>query len=62
MSDLPEENGNTPALNVGSAPSTKIIKKKFFWRGIGLGDAPWRAREVGPFKYWIAANSVYPLP
>jgi hypothetical protein len=63
ISDLPKEHPRTPALIVGSAPGIKILKEKSF-QGvkIGVGDVPWRAKELGPFKYWITANSVYPLP
>lgn len=63
ISDLPREHLRTPALIVGSAPGIKILKEKLF-QGIkiGIGDVPWRAKELGPFKYWITANSAYPLP
>jgi hypothetical protein len=63
ISDLPKAHPHTPTLIIGSAPGIKILKKKYF-QGvkIGIGDVPWRAKELGPFKYWITANSVYPLP
>ena len=63
ISNLPEAQPNTPTLIIGSAPGIKILKNSYF-QGvkIGIGDVPWRAKELGPYKYWITANSVYPLP
>jgi len=63
ISNLPKVHFHTPALIIGSAPGIKILKNRHF-QGvkIGIGDVPWRAKELGPYKYWIAANSVYPLP
>jgi hypothetical protein len=63
ISDLSKEKSKTPALIVGSAPNIRKIKGKLF-NGvkIGVGDVPWRAPELGPFKYWVSANTLYPMP
>ena len=63
ISDLLKEKSKTPALIVGSAPNIRKIKGKLF-NGvkIGVGDVPWRAPELGPFKYWVSANTLYPMP
>lgn len=52
-----------PALIIGSAPSIKRIKK-FPFNGvkIGVGDMPWRAPDLGPYDYWVTANSEFPKP
>lgn len=53
----------TPALIMGSAPSVKsIAKMQFSGVRIGVGDMPVRARNLGPYDYWVGANSYYPLP
>jgi hypothetical protein len=63
ISDLPKENYNTPALVVGSAPNIKKLKTiPFKGIKIGVGDVPWRAPELGPYKYWVSANTLYPMP
>jgi hypothetical protein len=52
-----------PALVIGSAPSIKRIKKfKFNGIRIGIGDMPWRAPKLGPYDYWVTANSEFPKP
>jgi hypothetical protein len=52
-----------PGIVMGTAPSLKRIKGKVFdGIRIGVGDAPWRAPELGPFDYWICSNSEYPIP
>jgi len=63
ISDLEIAEVGIPALVVGSAPNIKVLKHQDF-KGIkiGVGDVPWRASELGPFKYWVTANNVYPLP
>ena len=54
---------NTPALVLGSAPSVKsVLKFQFFGVRIGVGDMPVRAKKLGPYDYWVCANSYYPLP
>lgn len=53
----------TSALVMGSAPSVKSVSKiQFSGIRIGVGDMPVRARKMGPFDYWVCANSYYPLP
>jgi len=52
-----------PAIILGSAPSVRILNKQHFaGLKIGLGDMPWRAPELGPYDFWITANTYYPLP
>ena len=51
------------ALVVGSAPSVKILKlNNYSGIRIGVGDMPWRAPKLGPYDYWVTANTYYPLP
>jgi len=53
----------TPALILGSAPSVKSVSKmQFSGIRIGVGDMPVRAKNLGPYDYWVGANSYYPLP
>lgn len=54
---------NQPALILGSSPTVKVIKR-FAFDGIriGLGDMPVRAKEFGPYDFWVCANTYYPLP
>jgi hypothetical protein len=54
---------NQPALVLGSSPTIKIVKR-FSFDGIriGLGDMPVRAKEFGPYDFWVCANTYYPLP
>jgi hypothetical protein len=53
----------TPALVLGSAPSVKNVRNfPFSGVRIGLGDMPVRAEKLGPYDYWVCANSYYPLP
>jgi len=50
-------------LVVGSAPSIKMLKKNIFdGIKIGVGDVPWRAQNLGPFNYWVCANTYFPIP
>lgn len=52
-----------PALVMGSAPSVSIIKNMDIDAiRIGVGDLPWRAPKLGPYDYWVTANTYYPLP
>jgi hypothetical protein len=54
---------NRPALVLGSAPTVKIVSKiKFDGIRIGVGDMPVRAKRLGPYDYWVTANTYYPLP
>ena len=49
-----------PGIVMGTAPSLKRLKGKVFdGIRIGVGDAPWRAPELGPFDYWVCSNSCY---
>jgi hypothetical protein len=52
-----------PAVVLGSAPSVllanKILRGKIL---IAVGDLPWRAPELGPYDYWITANTTFPIP
>jgi hypothetical protein len=53
----------TPALVLGSAPSVKNVRNfPFSGVRIGVGDMPVRAEKLGPYDYWVCANSYYPLP
>jgi hypothetical protein len=54
---------NRPALVLGSSPTVKIVDQ-FTFDGIriGVGDMPVRAKEFGPYDFWVCANSYYPLP
>lgn len=53
----------TAALVLGSAPTVKNLRNfPFSGIRIGVGDMPVRARELGPYDYWVCANSYYPLP
>jgi hypothetical protein len=53
----------TPGIVMGTAPNIKWLKGKVFSGiRIGVGDAPWRAPELGPFDYWVCSNSEYPIP
>lgn len=52
-----------PALVMGSAPSVSLVSKMDIDAiKIGVGDLPWRAPRLGPYDYWVTANSYYPLP
>ena len=52
-----------PGIVMGTAPSLKRLKGKVFdGIRIGVGDAPWRAPELGPVDYWVCSNSEYPIP
>ncbi len=52
----------TPALILGSAPTVKKVKRfNFAGIRIGLGDMPVRAKKLGPYDYWVCANTYYPL-
>jgi hypothetical protein len=52
-----------PGIVIGTAPNIKSLKGKFFSGvKIGVGDAPWRAPELGPYDYWVCSNSEYPIP
>jgi hypothetical protein len=53
---------NSPALVMGSSPTVKSISR-FPFNGIkiGVGDMPVRAPELGPYDYWVCANTYYPL-
>jgi hypothetical protein len=54
---------NRPALVLGSAPTVKIVSKiTFDGIRIGVGDMPVRAKRLGPYDYWVTANTYYPLP
>ena len=54
---------NRPALVMGSAPTVKIVSKiSFDGIRIGVGDMPVRAKRLGPYDYWVTANTYYPLP
>jgi hypothetical protein len=48
---------------MGSSPTVKCISS-FSFKGIkiGVGDMPIRAPELGPYDYWVCANTYYPLP
>jgi len=55
--------GGTSGLVMGSAPSVEIVKNlQFSGIRIGVGDMPWRAPELGPYDFWVTANTEYPLP
>lgn len=64
ISNLTKLEFKKSVLIMGSAPSLKTIKKykSLAEIKIGIGDVPWRAANLGPFDYWITANTVYPLP
>ena len=52
-----------PALVMGSSPTVKVVSNfPFDGIKIGVGDMPVRAPELGPYDYWVCANSYYPLP
>jgi hypothetical protein len=52
-----------PGIVLGSARSVKIVKDlDFSGIRIGVGDMPWRAPELGPYDFWVTANTEYPLP
>lgn len=52
-----------PALVMGASPSLKNFGcAAFKGTKIGVGDVPWRAPELGPFDYWVCANTQFPLP
>ena len=52
-----------PGMVIGTAPNIKSLRGKFFSGvKIGVGDAPWRAPELGPYDYWVCSNSEYPIP
>lgn len=52
-----------PALVMGASPSLKNFGcASFKGTKIGVGDVPWRAPELGPFNYWVCANTQFPLP
>lgn len=52
-----------PAIVIGSAPSAvNFDYRNFKGIRIGVGDMPWRAREFGPYDYWVTANNLFPLP
>ena len=54
---------NRSALVLGSAPTVKIVSKiTFDGIRIGVGDMPVRAKRLGPYDYWVTANTYYPLP
>ena len=54
---------NRPALVLGSAPTVKVVSKiDFDGIRIGVGDMPVRAKRLGPYDYWVTANTYYPLP
>lgn len=56
-------NYKTPAIVMGSAPSVKMVEKLALSAvRIGVGDMPVRAKKLGPYDYWVTANSYYPLP
>ena len=56
-------NFKTPAIVMGSAPSVKMVGKLALpGVRIGVGDMPVRAKKLGPYDYWVTANSYYPLP
>jgi hypothetical protein len=48
---------------MGSAPSVQSFNYSGF-NGIriGVGDMPWRAPELGPYDFWVTANTIFPLP
>ncbi len=55
--------GGVSGIVMGSAPSIGILKSlKFSGVRIGVGDMPWRAPELGPYDFWVTANTEYPLP
>ena len=63
ISDLKKVNHLLPALVLGSAPNIKKLRAiPFSGIKIGVGDIPWRAPELGPYKYWVSANTIYPMP
>ena len=48
----------TPALILGSAPTVKTVTGfNFTGIRIGVGDMPVRARKLGPYDYWVCANT-----
>lgn len=53
-----------PAVVMGSAPSVATPERSMPDDAlrIGLGDLPWRAPELGPYDYWVTANTVWPRP
>ena len=56
-------NYKSPAIVMGSAPTVKTVGKlSFSGVRIGVGDMPVRAKNLGPYDYWVTANSYYPLP
>lgn len=56
-------NYKSPAIVMGSAPTVKMVGKlSFAGVRIGVGDMPVRAKNLGPYDYWVTANSYYPLP
>jgi hypothetical protein len=48
---------------MGSAPSVQSFNySRFNGIRIGVGDMPWRAPKLGPYDFWVTANTVFPLP
>ena len=58
-----KSHSNIPALVMGSSPTVKVVSSlPFNGIKIGVGDMPVRAPELGPYDYWVCANTYYPLP
>ena len=54
---------NRPAIVLGSAPTVKVLSDiNLDAIRIGVGDMPVRAPKLGPYDYWVTANTYYPLP
>jgi len=51
-----------PGLVMGSAPSVSVAKNLASdIVKIGVGDLPFRAKNLGPYDFWISSNGYYPL-
>ena len=53
-----------PAVVMGSAETVVRAREldSILPIKIAVGDLPWRAPELGPFDFWMCANSEWPLP
>jgi hypothetical protein len=47
----------------GSAKSV-IIARKYSINGLkfAVGDMPWRAKDLGPYDFWVTNNTYFPIP
>ena len=54
---------NYPAHIYGSAPSVSVVRHiDIHGLKIAVGDMPWRAKNLGPFDFWMTNNTYFPIP